>query len=115
MERSAFINLMRHALFLIGNSSAGILEAPIIPLGVVNVGSRQKGRHATDNVIFVGESRNQIKKGIETVLSNKFKIILKNVQSPYGNGKSIDKAYCLIKRLDIKSYKYKIEDPLYNE
>jgi len=43
MTRTHFINLMRHALFMIGNSSAGIVEAPIIPLGVINVGSRQRG------------------------------------------------------------------------
>jgi len=115
MERVKFINLMRYARFLIGNSSAGIMEAPIIPLGVINVGIRQKGRYAADNVVFTGESHNQIKKGVETVLSDEFKDMLKNIKSPYGDGKSVDKAYNLITSLDLESYKYKTEDPLYNE
>jgi GDP/UDP-N,N'-diacetylbacillosamine 2-epimerase (hydrolysing) len=115
MERVKFINLMRYARFLIGNSSAGIMEAPIIPLGVINVGIRQKGRYAADNVVFTGESHNQIKKGVETVLSDEFKDMLKNIKSPYGDGKSVDKAYNLITSLDLESNKYKTEDPLYNE
>jgi len=115
MERVKFINLMRQATFLIGNSSAGIMEAPIIPLGVINVGIRQKGRYAADNVVFTGESHNQIKKGVETVLSDEFKDMLKNIKSPYGDGKSVDKAYNLITSLDLESNKYKTEDPLYNE
>jgi len=114
-SRNIFINMMRHASFMIGNSSAGIVESPIIPLGVVNVGSRQKGRYAASNVIFVEQSHNEIKKAIKTVLSAEFKEKLKFVESPYGDGKSVDKAYNLIKSLDIESFKYKTEDPLVNE
>ena len=37
-----FVNLMRHAKSLIGNSSMGVLEAPHYKLPVVNVGNRQR-------------------------------------------------------------------------
>ncbi len=112
MDRNRFINLMRHASFMIGNSSAGIVEAPIIPLGVINVGNRQKDRYAADNVIFVDQDLSQIEIAIETVLSNTFKEKLLHIESPYGDGESICKAYNLIKSLNFKSYKYKTEDPL---
>lgn len=115
MTRTHFINLMRHALFMIGNSSAGIVEAPIIPLGVINVGSRQKGRYAAQNVIFVEQDSEQIKKAIQKVSSNEFRKQLKQVKSPYGDGRSVDKAYSLIKSLDFGLFRYKTEDPLFYE
>ena len=39
IPRLEFVNLMRRASCLIGNSSAGILEAPLLKLPVVNVGN----------------------------------------------------------------------------
>ena len=44
LERLRFVNLMRNASCLIGNSSCGLLEAPFVKLPVINVGNRQKGR-----------------------------------------------------------------------
>ena len=38
------MNLQRKTALLLGNSSAGILEAPFLGLPVVNIGSRQKQR-----------------------------------------------------------------------
>jgi GDP/UDP-N,N'-diacetylbacillosamine 2-epimerase (hydrolysing) len=49
----AFVNLLRGATALLGNSSLGVVEAPFLKLPVVNVGSRQTGRHSTSNVFFV--------------------------------------------------------------
>ena len=54
MERVKFVNLMRQARFLIGNSSAGIMEAPIIPLGVINVGIGKKG--VMRQILFLHEN-----------------------------------------------------------
>lgn len=112
LERNIFINLMKQSLFMIGNSSAGLLEAPIIPLGVINVGIRQKGRLAAENVIFVEQDLDNIIKGIITVLSKKFQERLKTIISPYGHGDSIEKAFKLIKTLNFSHYKYKREDPI---
>lgn len=112
LDRRLFINLMRHATFMIGNSSAGIYEAPSIPIGVVNVGERQRGRYAADNVIFVNSDKKAILEGIEEVISSKFVNKLKSIESPYGNGDSTDKSLKLIKSIDFKKYQVKHEDPL---
>ena len=45
-----FINLLRYAKCLVGNSSAGLKEASVLGTPVVNVGSRQKNRLRPDNV-----------------------------------------------------------------
>jgi len=44
-----FLSFLKHADFIVGNSSAGIREAPVYGVPTINVGSRQRGRfsHAT--------------------------------------------------------------------
>jgi UDP-hydrolysing UDP-N-acetyl-D-glucosamine 2-epimerase len=46
-------NALRHAAVMVGNSSSGIIEAGLFGLPVVNVGDRQKGREAGENVRHV--------------------------------------------------------------
>lgn len=53
LERNVFVNMLRQASVLLGNSSAGIVEAPFLGLPAVNVGLRQLGREHANNVQFV--------------------------------------------------------------
>lgn len=112
LERNDFINLMRHAAFMAGNSSAGVIEAPLIPLGVVNVGARQRGRLAANNVLFVDAGLKEIEAGIQTVLDGAFQDRLKGLDSLYGRGDSVEKAFQLLKELEFQRYIRKTEDPL---
>lgn len=113
LERDLFINLMRNADFMIGNSSAGIYEAPVIPLAAVNVGDRQKGRITAGNVVFVEQDIDSIISGIKTVQSLEFQQKLNKVKSIYGDGESSTRALNLIKEIDFDKYRYKTEDVLY--
>ena len=56
LNRDHFICLLRNASILIGNSSCGILEAASFKLPVINIGSRQKGRLQSKNIINTGYS-----------------------------------------------------------
>jgi GDP/UDP-N,N'-diacetylbacillosamine 2-epimerase (hydrolysing) len=92
LERETYINLLRHAKFLIGNSSSGLLEAPSIGLPAINVGNRQRGRVHGANVIFVENNELEIAKAIQFVQSDKgFLEQVKNCINPYGDGNSSDK------------------------
>lgn len=113
LSRSLFINLLRNSMFMIGNSSSGLYEAPTLKLGAINVGNRQKGRLCADNVIFVNQGVINIIKGIEKVLTKEFQLLLNKVQSPYGEGNSVEKIINLMRSLELKSYIVKSEDPLY--
>ena len=53
LPREHFIGLLRRATLLIGNSSAGLIEAAALGLPVINIGPRQAGRERADNVIEV--------------------------------------------------------------
>jgi len=60
-----FITLLKNADFLIGNSSAGIHEAPYLGIPTVNVGRRQENRDLkTDSIIHVVNTKAAISAGI---------------------------------------------------
>ena len=71
IPRLEFVNLMRRASCLLGNSSAGIMEAPLLKLPVVNVGNRQKGRLHAENVKFVPHEKKQILEAVENAVYNR--------------------------------------------
>ncbi|MFT3788210.1 MAG: UDP-N-acetylglucosamine 2-epimerase [Tepidisphaeraceae bacterium] len=52
-DRPTFLALLRDAGVFVGNSSAGIIEAPSFGVPVVNVGPRQGGRERARNVVDV--------------------------------------------------------------
>ncbi len=87
MLSTDFLSLMSHSSLMIGNSSAGIREAPSFKLPVINIGSRQNGRLRASNVIDVDHDIKQIKNAINKVFNDQeFKDSLKNLTNPYGDG-----------------------------
>ena len=69
MQRERFVSWMAAADVMVGNSSAGIIEAASLGLPVVNVGSRQRSRERSENVIDVpAVSREAIGAGIARAL-----------------------------------------------
>ena len=104
LNRLNYINLLRNATALIGNSSSGLYEAPSLNLAAINIGSRQRGRCAAENVIFVDHHKPEIIKAIKKVRNDKdFIDSVKNCSSPYGNGDSANKVIKLLKTLRIDS------------
>lgn len=65
----AFLTLLHHSKMLIGNSSAGIREAPIYGIPSVNIGTRQRGRHDHPTIIHTGDSADSIRAGIAEAAS----------------------------------------------
>lgn len=89
LPRLEFVNLMRRASCLLGNSSAGILEAPLLKLPVVNVGNRQAGRLHADNVQFVPHDKELIKVAVQKACSDSdYRRHVEACVNPYGDGSS---------------------------
>ena len=105
IERSIYLEIMRRAHFIIGNSSSGILEAPTFATPVINIGVRQKGRVRANNV-FDFEAPLKIEQLKEKILSIPFKEAArppyKNI-NPYGDGKSTKKLIDIILNTNISS------------
>ncbi|MBO8161755.1 MAG: UDP-N-acetylglucosamine 2-epimerase (hydrolyzing) [Thermosipho sp. (in: Bacteria)] len=84
-----FLGLMNIANVIVGNSSAGIIEAPSFGLPAVNIGNRQKNRERGENVIDVGYDKNEIVKAILKAITDiEFIERAKSGKNPYGDGKT---------------------------
>lgn len=68
VARSDFLSLLQVADVLVGNSSAGIIEAASFGLRVVNVGTRQNLREHGDNVTDVPAVRDSVRAAIADAL-----------------------------------------------
>ena len=102
LNRTDFLILLKHASILIGNSSAGILEAPTFKIPVLNIGNRQRGRIQANNIINCDFDERKITKSINYILNNKnFKKNLKKCKNPYGQGKSSEKIIKILKSIKI--------------
>lgn len=89
IERKVFVNLLRHARAMVGNSSAGVIEAPTLGLPAVNIGQRQRGREHADNIIFTGYERGEIAVALQrATLDPEFRATAALMRSPYGDGKT---------------------------
>ena len=77
---------MKHSRVVIGNSSSGIVEAPVFHVPTVNIGDRQKGRLQSNSIINCGTETSEIVAAIKVAMSNEHMAICSLVVSPYGTG-----------------------------
>ena len=95
----AYLGLMNIASVIVGNSSAGIIEAASFGLPAVNIGDRQKGRERAKNTIDVKCDKKEIVAAITMALSNKeFKKEAKVCKSPYGDGRTSEHVIEILER-----------------
>lgn len=91
-----FLTLLKHAEFIIGNSSAGIREVGVYGVPSIDLGNRQKGRYLPNNyIIHTSENVKGILKAIIEVEKIKDKKI--NL-SLYGYGHSDEKFIEILKK-----------------
>ena len=65
-----YIQLLRRASLVIGNSSSGLIEAPIVGVPSMDIGARQAGREAPQSVIRVGLDFELIMSTMATLLED---------------------------------------------
>ncbi len=75
MRFEYFLTMLKNAAFLIGNSSAGIREAPYYGLPVINIGTRQQNRALHNDIINCGYGKNEIGASIQTALHSSFESV----------------------------------------
>ena len=87
-----FVNLLRRATVLIGNSSLGLLEAPYLKLPVVNVGRRQSERHHASNVFFAPAEREAIVRQVRAIMDTQ----ISACENPFGDGHTGERVAALL-------------------
>jgi UDP-hydrolysing UDP-N-acetyl-D-glucosamine 2-epimerase len=81
-----YSSAMRHCAAVVGNSSSGIVEAPVMSVATVNVGTRQAGRLMAESIVTCGPARSEIEAAIRQVLAPAFQERLPNIKPVYGQG-----------------------------
>lgn len=98
-----YVNLLKNASALVGNSSSGIMEAPFLHVPTVNIGSRQAGRLRSSSIIDVGYNKEEIKDAIRKALYDKrFLERVKHAKSQYGDGNASKKIVHLLEKIDVR-------------
>jgi UDP-hydrolysing UDP-N-acetyl-D-glucosamine 2-epimerase len=79
-----FLTLLKNSQFIIGNSSAGIREAPYYGIPIINIGTRQQNRAVHADIINTDYSEKGIKEALSIIDSHKVQI----VEDDFGEGNS---------------------------
>ena len=110
-----YLSLMRHAEFVLGNSSSGIGEAPALHIPTVNIGDRQKGRLQSASIVNCMDDTASIVGAIKTAMSERHKDLCRMVISPYGDGHAAERIASksfetvMNKSIDLKKRFYNLE------
>lgn len=86
-----YLSLMRHAEFVLGNSSSGIIETPAFHIPTVNIGNRQRGRLQSASIVDCADDTASIASAIQTAMSEEHKARCQNLASPYGDGHAAER------------------------
>ena len=81
-----YLSAVKHAKLVIGNSSSGIVEAPVMGTPTVNIGDRQKGRMLAKSVICCEPKCEEIIQAMQNALTYEFQLEAQKVISPFGKG-----------------------------
>jgi len=90
MGKLRYLSALQYVTAVVGNSSSGIIEVPSFGIPTLDIGDRQKGRIAAESVFHCGTSNNEIKVGLDLVLSNKVQLLSKKCFNPYQKENTIN-------------------------
>lgn len=85
-----------NALFVIGNSSSGIIEIPYFQKYTINIGERQAGRNAPASVISVPDDSEKVVKTIQSIITDS--VCTLPQENIYGCGDSISLIHKVLTR-----------------
>ena len=70
LGQDLYLNALILFDYIMGNSSSGIIEAPLLKKKILNIGERQKGRFRFGSVIDVSSDRESISKALKEMFGN---------------------------------------------
>ena len=78
-----YLSLLKLVNGIVGNSSSGIIEAPSLKVGTINIGDRQKGREMSNSIINCKPIKKEVDKALKLLFSQKFNTKLKKSFNKY--------------------------------
>lgn len=87
-----YLSALKYASFVMGNSSSGIFEAPVLGTPTINIGDRQKGRLSPETVINCIAEQDEIMSAMDRVVQ------IPNISAGmFGNGDTSSRIIKIIK------------------
>ncbi len=84
-------SIIPHCLFVIGNSSSGIVYVPYFKVPTINIGDRQKGRIQHPSIINTDFNKDNIKNTIKIAISDNFRKSVNKMKYKFGDGNASQK------------------------
>jgi len=103
LGRQRYAWALSAAAAVVGNSSSGVIEAPMHKVATINIGDRQRGRLRAPSVIDVPANAQAIRAGIATGLSATFRQSLKDQTGPMGDGHAGQAIVSILEKTDLGS------------
>ncbi len=97
-----YLSLLKVSDVVVGNSSSGIIEAPMVRTPTVNIGTRQNGRLRALSVIDCSYNKEEIGNSLKKALSAEFLSEIETMDNPYGNGTTSNKIIEIIDKIDLE-------------
>ena len=91
-----YLQLMRVADVVVGNSSSGLYEAPSFGVPTVNIGDRQRGRPKADSVFDATPDTDSVRRALAAALARGVRPTL----NPYGDGHAAPKIKAVLMQAD---------------
>ena len=116
LSREEYLNFLKNANIMIGNSSSGIYEAPCLKKLNINIGDRQKGRERASTTIDCPTDINKFVEVMEKYKNNEYLPLLENIKNPYFGNDVAKKILSVIKdelnkgKIDLKKKFYEKEN-----
>lgn len=98
-----YLSLMKQVDVVLGNSSSGVIEAPVLGTPTVNIGERQAGRLRASTVIDCQSDKASIRDAIGQALSMKQGPVDLPAASPFGEGKAASTMTRLLLELPLEN------------
>ena len=87
----------------LGNSSSGLKETPAFGCPTVDIGTRQAGRLAAENLIRVGYDADEILAALDRCLNDQaFRTIARTCPNPYGEGDTGPRVARILSEVDLE-------------
>ncbi|WP_163407779.1 UDP-N-acetylglucosamine 2-epimerase [Flavobacterium ajazii] len=92
-----FLTLLKNCQFIIGNSSAGIREAPYYGIPIINIGTRQQNRAVHADIINIDYSKEKITEALSIIDFHKVQVS----DNDFGKGNSAELFLKSLQKTDI--------------
>ncbi len=109
-----YLSAMKYCTMVIGNSSSGILEAPVMGVPTVNIGDRQRGRIQADSIVNCEPLCQSIRTAMQRADTADYRKTAKDQHCFFGDGSTSErivncvKEYLLERKIDLKKKFYDV-------